>query len=100
MSAQRFSDWLLTAPPWSRTSYHVGELAKECDAAKEGAEILKLRALVYNAALAGKCALFQRPAYTLSSNARAYDYLALKLPIRARTRDVLRSTDTLARKRN
>jgi hypothetical protein len=49
MSAQKFSHWLLTAPPWSRTSYYVGELAKECDAAKEGAEILKLRALVCDA---------------------------------------------------
>jgi hypothetical protein len=89
MSTQKFSDWLLTEPPWSRTSYYVGELAKECDAAKEGAEILKLRALVYNAALAGKCALFQRRAYAISGSVFAFDYLALKLPIRARTRDAL-----------
>jgi hypothetical protein len=31
MSAQKFSDWLTIAPPWSRTSYFIGELASACD---------------------------------------------------------------------
>jgi hypothetical protein len=92
VSPQKFSNWLHTAPPWSRVTYYVGELAYACDReiTKEpplGGEITELRALVYNAALAGKCALFQRRAYEISSNAGAFDYLALKLPIRARTRD-------------
>jgi hypothetical protein len=92
MSVQQFSDWLLLAPPWSRTSYFVGELACACDreVTKQtplGGEVTKLRTLVYNSALAGKVALFQRRAYAIGGNVFAFDYLALNLPIRKRTRD-------------